>query len=65
MTAHITCLSEAAFHHRFGRNLQERPQVTSGFDAGFQMESYLRYQGIIFVEQFDVNSCLCLTRAMD
>jgi len=65
MGAHITYLSEAALHRKFGRNLQDRNRVTFGFDADFQIESYLRYQGITFVDRFDANSYLYLTRAMD
>jgi len=65
MTAHITYLSEAALHRKFGRNLQERSEVTFGFDADFQIESYLRHQGFTFVERFDANSYLYLTRAMN
>lgn len=65
MTAHITYLSETALHHKFGRNLQNRDQVTFGFDADFQIESYLRHQGLTFVQRFDANSYLYLTRAMD
>lgn len=65
MTAHITYLSEVALHRKFGRNLQNRDQVTFGFDADFQIESYLRHQGMVFVERFDANSYLYLTRAMD
>jgi homoserine O-acetyltransferase/O-succinyltransferase len=65
MAAHITYLSEAALHQKFGRNLQDRARITYGFDADFQVESYLRYQGSSFVERFDANSYLYLTRAMD
>ncbi|HEY0832463.1 MAG TPA: homoserine O-acetyltransferase [Azospirillum sp.] len=65
MAAHITYLSEPALHRKFGRNLQNRAQVTYGFDADFQVESYLRHQGITFVERFDANSYLYITRAMD
>ncbi|MFS2013277.1 homoserine O-acetyltransferase [Azospirillum sp. CT11-132] len=65
MAAHITYLSEAALHRKFGRNLQDRKAVTYGFDADFQVESYLRYQGAAFVERFDANSYLYITRAMD
>jgi len=65
MAAHITYLSEAALHRKFGRNLQDRLAVTYGFDADFQVESYLRYQGSIFVDRFDANSYLYITRAMD
>lgn len=65
MTAHVTYLSEAALHRKFGRNLQNREHVTFGFEADFQIESYLRHQGTTFVERFDANSYLYLTRAMD
>ena len=65
MAAHITYLSEAALHRKFGRNLQDRNSVTYGFDADFQVESYLRHQGSTFVDRFDANSYLYITRAMD
>lgn len=65
MAAHITYLSEAALQRKFGRNLQDRDAVTYGFDADFQIESYLRHQGMSFVERFDANSYLYITRAMD
>ena len=65
MAAHITYLSEAALHRKFGRNLQDRAKVAYGFDADFQVESYLRHQGSIFVDRFDANSYLYITRAMD
>ena len=65
MAAHITYLSEAALHRKFGRNLQDRDTVTYGFEADFQIESYLRHQGFTFVDRFDANSYLFITRAMD
>ncbi len=65
MAAHITYLSDDALHRKFGRNLQNREKITFGFDADFQVESYLRYQGISFVDRFDANSYLYITRAMD
>ena len=65
MTAHITYLSEVALQNKFGRNLQDRSKKTFSFDADFQVESYLRYQGVNFVKRFDANSYLFLTRAMD
>jgi homoserine O-acetyltransferase len=65
MAAHITYLSEEALHRKFGRNLQNRTSVTFGFDADFQIESYLRHQGMTFVDRFDANSYLYVTRAMD
>jgi homoserine O-acetyltransferase len=65
MTAHVTYLSEAALHRKFGRSLQDRAAVTFGFDADFQVESYLRHQGSTFVDRFDANAYLYITRAMD
>jgi homoserine O-acetyltransferase len=65
MAAHITYLSEAALHTKFGRSLQDRSAPTFSFDADFQVESYLRHQGSTFVDRFDANSYLYLTRAMD
>ena len=65
MGAHITYLSDAALHRKFGRRFQDRENPTFTFDADFQVESYLRHQGISFVERFDANSYLYLTRAMD
>ncbi len=65
MTAHVTYLSEAALHRKFGRRLHNRQAVTYGFDADFQVESYLRHQGYTFVDRFDANSYLYITRAMD
>jgi homoserine O-acetyltransferase len=65
MGAHITYLSDAALHRKFGRRFQNRDNPTFSFDADFQVESYLRHQGITFVERFDANSYLYLTRAMD
>jgi homoserine O-acetyltransferase len=65
MAAHITYLSEPALHRKFGRNLQNREALGFGFDADFQVEGYLRHQGISFVERFDANSYLYITRACD
>jgi homoserine O-acetyltransferase len=65
MAAHITYLSESALHRKFGRRLQDRESLTYGFDADFQVESYLRHQGSTFVDRFDANSYLYITRAMD
>ena len=65
MEAHITYLSEPALHRKFGRRLQGRDALTFGFDADFQVESYLRHQGSTFVDRFDPNSYLYITRAMD
>jgi homoserine O-acetyltransferase len=65
MIAHITYLSDDAMHRKFGRKLQSRDIISFGFDADFQIESYLRHQGRSFVDRFDANSYLYLTRAMD
>ena len=65
MIAHITYLSDDAMHRKFGRKLQSRDIISFGFDADFQIESYLRYQGSVFVDRFDANSYLYITRAMD
>ncbi|GAA0737837.1 homoserine O-acetyltransferase MetX [Sphingomonas japonica] len=70
MAAHITYLSEAGLTEKFGRRLQHSPERPNGaksfgFDADFQVESYLRHQGISFVDRFDANSYLYITRALD
>jgi len=70
MAAHITYLSEAGLTEKFGRKLQGRPDnpdgaKTFGFDADFQVESYLRHQGLAFTDRFDANSYLYITRALD
>jgi homoserine O-acetyltransferase/O-succinyltransferase len=65
MAAHITYVSKSALKRKFDRNLQDRASKTFGFDADFQVESYLRHQGLTFVERFDANSYLYITRAMD
>ena len=65
MSAHITYLSEQALQRKFGRKLQDRSAPTFSFDADFQIESYLRHQGLAFVERFDANSYLFVTRACD
>jgi homoserine O-acetyltransferase len=65
MAAHITYLSEEALHRKFGRALQDRSELTFSFNADFQIESYLRHQGSTFVDRFDANSYLYITRAMD
>ncbi len=65
MAAHITYMSDEGLHRKFGRALQDRERVAFGFDADFQVESYLRHQGLSFVERFDANSYLYVTRAMD
>jgi homoserine O-acetyltransferase len=65
MAAHITYLSEAGLTDKFGRRLQDREAKSFGFDADFQIESYLRHQGVAFSDRFDANAYLYITRAMD
>ena len=65
MAAHITYLSKKGLQEKFGRKLQEKGSLKFSFDADFQIESYLRYQGSNFVDRFDANSYLYITRAMD
>jgi homoserine O-acetyltransferase/O-succinyltransferase len=65
MAAHITYMSEQGLTEKFGRRLQGREAKSFGFDADFQIESYLRHQGLSFTDRFDANSYLYITRAMD
>lgn len=65
MAAHITYMSGSSLHRKFGRRLQDRELPTFSFNADFEIESYLRHQGSTFVDRFDANSYLYLTRAMD
>ncbi len=65
MAAHITYLSDEALQRKFGRKLQDREAPTFTFSADFQVENYLRYQGTSFVDRFDANSYLYVTRACD
>ena len=65
MAAHVTYLSENALAEKFGRNLQQKEKFSYNFDIDFQIESYLHHQGITFVDRFDPNSYLYITKAMD
>jgi len=65
MVGHISYLSEQGMQEKFGRKLQEKADYEFSFNADFQVESYLRHQGSSFVERFDANSILYITRAMD
>jgi homoserine O-acetyltransferase/O-succinyltransferase len=65
MAAHITYLSESALQRKFGRNLQNRGGISFAFAPDFQVESYLHHQGSMFVDRFDANSYLYITRAAD
>ncbi len=65
MIGHITYLSEESMREKFGRRIQDAAQPRYGFDVDFEVESYLHYQGQSFVERFDANTYLYLTRVMD
>jgi len=65
MIGHVTYLSDEAMRRKFGRRLQDKETFSFGFDADFQVESYLRHQGNKFVNRFDANSLLYITRAAD
>jgi homoserine O-acetyltransferase len=65
MAAHITYVSEIALQRKFGRALQNREALSFQFAPDFQIESYLHHQGATFVDRFDANSYLYITRAMD
>ena len=65
MLGHITYLSDAAMHEKFGRRLQDKSEPDFNFGIEFEVESYLAYQGRSFVERFDANAYLYITRAMD
>jgi homoserine O-acetyltransferase/O-succinyltransferase len=65
MIGHITYLSDVSMRRKFGRRLQDKSDFSFNFDADFQVESYLRYQGSKFVRRFDANSLLFITKAAD
>jgi homoserine O-acetyltransferase/O-succinyltransferase len=65
MIGHITYLSEASMHEKFGRRLQERERFGYDFQTDFAIEGYLRYKGNRFTERFDANSYLYITKALD
>lgn len=65
MVGHVTYLSDDAMRRKFGRRLQEKKDLSYGFDVDFQVESYLRYQGEKFVHRFDANALLYITKASD
>jgi homoserine O-acetyltransferase len=65
MVGHVTYLSDQAMHRKFGRKLQDKETFSFGFDGDFQVESYLRHQGTKFVNRFDANSVLYITKASD
>ncbi|MDD3237365.1 MAG: homoserine O-acetyltransferase [Candidatus Gastranaerophilales bacterium] len=65
MVGHITYLCEEAMHNKFGRKLQDKDKLNFDFNIDFQVESYLQHQGQIFVDRFDANSYLYITKAVD
>jgi len=65
MIGHITYLSDESMRNKFGRKLQNRSALSFEFGAEFQVESYLQYQGKKFIERFDANSFLYITKAAD
>jgi homoserine O-acetyltransferase len=65
MIGHITYLSEKSMHQKFGRKLQDKTEYGYDFRTDFQVESYLRYKGDHFVDRFDANSYLYISKAMD
>lgn len=65
MIGHITYLSEKHMHEKFGRKFQDSKPAGKDMNSEFMVESYLRHQGIKFVERFDANSYIYITRAID
>ncbi|MBE0476464.1 MAG: homoserine O-acetyltransferase [Coriobacteriia bacterium] len=65
MVGHITYLSDESMREKFGRRLRERSEYAFGFVHEFEVETYLAYQGKRFVERFDANTYLYMTKAMD
>ncbi len=65
MVGHITYMSEYSLDDKFGRRLQDRKQLGYNFQTDFAVESYLSYQGSKFVQRFDANSYLYVTKALD
>ena len=65
MVGHITYMSESSLDDKFGRRLQDRKQLGYNFQTDFAVESYLSYQGKKFVQRFDANSYLYVTKALD
>jgi homoserine O-acetyltransferase len=65
MIGHITYLSDDSMEAKFGRRLQDRDEYRFDISREFQVESYLNHQGVKFVERFDANTYLYITKAMD
>jgi len=65
MLGHLTYLSEELMATKFGRNLREKDKLDYEFNPEFEVESYLRYQGDQFINRFDANTYLLMTKALD
>lgn len=65
MVAHITYLSEESMYLKFGRDLQDKDEISYDLSLDFQVESYLHHQGESFVKRFDANSYIFITKAVD
>src|SRR5579863_6811203 len=65
MVGHITYMSDDSMREKFGRRLRGKNSFGYDFDVDFEVESYLRYRGHEFVNRFDANSYLYITKAMD
>jgi homoserine O-acetyltransferase len=65
MVGHITYMSDDSMREKFGRRMREKEELGFDFSAEFEVESYLRYRGSQFVDRFDANSYLYITKAMD
>lgn len=65
MVGHITYLSDEGMHAKFGRRLRDKEKYGFDFSTDFEVESYLKYQGEAFIQRFDANSYLYITKAMD
>ncbi len=65
MVGHITYMSDDSMREKFGRRLRDKETFSFGFDVDFEVESYLRYRGLQFVNRFDANSYLYITKALD
>ena len=65
MVGHITYMSDDSMREKFGRRLRDKENFSFGFDVDFEVESYLRYRGNQFVNRFDANSYLYISKALD
>ncbi len=65
MVGHITFMSDESMREKFGRRLRDKDKFGFDFSVDFEVESYLRYRGSKFVDRFDANSYLYITKAMD